>query len=684
MTDESPSDRAPSAARHDPWSLALVTSALALGALQPLSNADTFGHLAQGRTIAALGRPPALDPYSFWSETPQPWVNYEWLSDWLTWEVYALAGPNALVAIATSLVALGGALVVLLAGRLAGRGAAWVTALLVVLAIPASRPRMSARPHLVALVLAGAYLLLVTRPDWARRGMRAAAPTLAALFALHVLWVNLHGSHLLGAGIVLCAAITGLGERAGRGPRLAACALVALASCISPYGERIVLDALLHVFDPRYRHAITEWHSIFELGDRWTIAHTCTLLAAALVALATAVRGGPARAALGVVAVALGLLTLRSGRFALEMLVIGAPLVGVELALHARTAPLVERALAPATRALTALGALTLACTLAVLTTSDFPIGAGVDARTLPDDASTFIEERLPGARVLGSMPSSWYVLFRAPSARVLVDGRLPFYGPEHAAIAEAAMDTEGRLLPVVRRYGVTAVLVQHTAPPDAAALRTLAGSPRFVRAWVDGAFAVYVRADAPLAAGLDPARFDALPSAYEPAAILGAPDDAIDGIRQDLAHLADTPGGAAFAAFVRAMLRVRPLARDGGWAGYRAPGSPDERAALALARHELDGTLRWTGPLPVLLAQRLLLAISACELEAADGALPLAREGAESRETLFGAAELALRRGDERFVRDFVARASAMPEARDDAWLAALATELDAHLRCP
>lgn len=660
----------------------LAGAALALATLQPLSNQDTFGHLAQGRTIAALGGPPALDPYSFWRETPQPWVNYEWLSDWLTWDAFALGGPDAVILLSALLVAVGGALVVALGGRLGGRGAAWLTAVLVILAIPASRPRLSARPHLVAMVLAGAYLLLLTRPA-ARSGVRTAAPTLGALFVLHVAWLNLHGSHLLGAGIVLSAALASVLDRPAWPARAAACGVVALASCVSPYGPEIVVDALRHVLDDRYRDAITEWHSMFEIGDRFTIVYTCVGLGASVLALAGAIRGGPERALLGIVGTALGVLALRSGRFSLEMLVLGAPLVAVELASYARTSPWVERL--ASTRALvpTSLVAGAFALGFSWMTTSDLPIGLGVDGHALPDDASAFVEEHLPGARVLGSMPTSWYLLFRAPSARVLVDGRMPFYGPEHVAIVEAAMDTDGALLRVVRRYGVDTVMVQHTAPPDAAAGRGASSSPLFVRAWIDGMFAVYVLRTAPHAAEIDPTRFDALPGTYEPSAILGAPPERLDAIREDVAHLAPTEGGQAFAHFVRAMLRVRPLARDHGWAGYRAPASDTERDALALARRELDGTIRWTGPVPVLLAQRTLLALAACDLEAASRALDEAREDEESRETLFGAAELALRRGDEGAVRSFLRQAAAMPGADGDTWIAALGAELDEHLRC-
>ena len=68
---------------------------LALAGLFPINNPDAFGHLAQGRQIEQLGHVPARDTFSFWQPQPALWHNYEWLSDWLTYRVYAFGGPDA-------------------------------------------------------------------------------------------------------------------------------------------------------------------------------------------------------------------------------------------------------------------------------------------------------------------------------------------------------------------------------------------------------------------------------------------------------------------------------------------------------------------------------------------------------------------------------------------------------------
>src|SRR6185436_3280249 len=99
------------------------------------------------------------------------------------------------------------------------------------------------------LYLVGFTRLLDPAPEadkWARRW-------LVALPIAHVAWVNLHGSHLFGLAMALIAFVTTFATvKLRRRTGILLLALVA-ASCVSPYGPRIVGDAIEHVFDPSYR-----------------------------------------------------------------------------------------------------------------------------------------------------------------------------------------------------------------------------------------------------------------------------------------------------------------------------------------------------------------------------------------------------------------------------------------------
>lgn len=658
---------------------AFAALALALAAVQPISNPDTFGHLAQGRAIVENGGPPRLDPFSFWRAQPQPWVNYEWLSDAVSWLVHRALGWNGLLALALLMVAGAGAALVLLAARRSGPRAAWLASLLLVAAVPAVRLRLSARPHLIALPFAVLYLAVLTSEEAfadRRRGTRA----MIFLALAQVLWANLHGSQLLGLAIAGASAIAALPDRERARQLGLTTLLCAIASGISPWGPEMALDAVKHVFDPAYREVVAEWQPLTELGWTWTTGYALLTGAGIALVAPTAFRAGlAARTWLGV-SVLLSIAAFRSQRFVEEMLLLSAPLVAVAIAERLKT-PL-ERA-GPAVIGASMLAAAGVAVLGYAQVDSEIPFGTGADLRFVPGEAGEHVARELGEVRTFGSMPTEWYLMFAAPDARVLVDGRVPFYGPEHVRAMTRALGVPGALEPVLQRYPIEALIVQHSATDEAASAEALAADPRFVRSWIDGDYAVYVTPALARRQRLDPARFDALPGGYVPAAILAAPDARVPAIREDLGHLGDGPQARAFAAFVRAMLRLRPLAREGGWAGYRPPSDEAERAAVALAHRELRHVQRRLPRVPVLAAQAALVAALDCDLAEARARLDDARSGRESRETIFGAAEIHLRAGHRAAAERFLENARRMPGGATDAWVAALAEELAAGVRC-
>jgi hypothetical protein len=86
----------------------------------------------------------------------------------------------------------------------------------------------------------------------------------------------------------------------------------------------------------------------------------------------------------------------------------------------------------------------------------------------------------------------------------------------------------------------------------------------------------------------------------------------------------------------------------------------------------------------PIVHAYHALVCAALCDLDGAERALREARWEGDSRETLLGAQELALRRGDRDEVAQFLARAEQMPGAVDDPWLHALRDGLRTPPHCP
>ncbi|MGB8223565.1 MAG: hypothetical protein WCF10_13350, partial [Polyangiales bacterium] len=225
------------------WSACICAAAFFLFGAFPFYNIDAYGHLAQGRQIAELGRIPTLDLFSFWKATPQPWSNYEWGYDLGTWLIYDRFGPNALIAIKCLLLAALGYLLVVLGRRLAQGAslAAPLAATVLILFAPLARLRFTVRPQIVGLVLPAVLLVGISTLYSARASARAKLPIIAALGLMQVLWVNLHGSHLL--GLLITVLFLGFSIRtAAFAPMLGLLGVQLAATACTPFGLDIATD----------------------------------------------------------------------------------------------------------------------------------------------------------------------------------------------------------------------------------------------------------------------------------------------------------------------------------------------------------------------------------------------------------------------------------------------------------
>lgn len=154
-------------------------------------DADVDWHVATGQWIIEHNRVPETDPFSF-SMAGAPWVPHEWLADVLYAVAFEAAGYAGLAAVVMSaLIALHLVIFLHLRKRI---GPIAILIVLVLLDLALGR-FMLARPHvLVWPVVALWTALLIDSRDSNR------APPLW-LAGLMLLWVNLHGSFLLGFGI---------------------------------------------------------------------------------------------------------------------------------------------------------------------------------------------------------------------------------------------------------------------------------------------------------------------------------------------------------------------------------------------------------------------------------------------------------------------------------------------------
>jgi hypothetical protein len=220
-----------------------------------LNDPDTYSHIAVGRWIIAHGAVPTTDPFSF-SMQGAPWIAFEWLSEVIYAATFALAGWAGVVALAAAAAALA---VGLLTRFLLRELAPTPALLMVVAAIVLLAPHMLARPHMLTLPVMMAWAAALVH------GMDRRAPPPYWALPLLVLWANLHGSVVLGLGLIGPAALEALlNEKRSEWPRvilrwLPFSALALVACCLTPYGPEPLLMPLTTLSAGHALGWIGEW-----------------------------------------------------------------------------------------------------------------------------------------------------------------------------------------------------------------------------------------------------------------------------------------------------------------------------------------------------------------------------------------------------------------------------------------
>jgi hypothetical protein len=376
----------------------------------------------------------------------------------------------------------------------------------------------------------------------------------------------------------------------------------------------------------------------------------------------------------------LALAAFRSIRFVAEYLLLSAPAIAIGSSLALRSlswrkfiggavpaGALIAAAAAWASPRLPPLGGL----------------GHGASSAELPGASGEWLAKHAVAPRVFAAIDDSWYLMFAVPQARFLIDGRIPFYGPEHVERVRRGFDSEAALSGLLQGHRVDTVLVRHAFAPQRVLFRHMYGRPGWVLVCIEDRYSLFVREDALLARDQPPRALDLRPG-YEPEWLLDADAARARTIRAELAQLPQHENTRGYVAWVRALLELKPLLRPGRSNGLLPTTSAAEHAALERAQRWLARASRGADGVPVVHAYEGLVAAALCRLDVAERSLELARREGESRETLLGGQELALRRGRLPDVQAFLQRAAAMPGADGDPWLAALRAALRSPPRCP
>ncbi len=168
---------------------------------------DVWWHIKNGQNILATHQWPTNDPYSF-TVAGIPWLCYEWLGDVFLGTTARLGGLQGLDGV---LFVLGSAIMVALyaytALRCGNSKAGFVAATALYLL---ATPSFSLRPQMLGYLFIILTLIVL---EYFRKGKQRSLFLLPPLF---LIWINTHGSWVIGLGVILIFLASGLVEfRAG-------------------------------------------------------------------------------------------------------------------------------------------------------------------------------------------------------------------------------------------------------------------------------------------------------------------------------------------------------------------------------------------------------------------------------------------------------------------------------------
>lgn len=175
-----------------------LAAALLLLALRPLLTPippnDFWWHLATGRIIAESGAIPTADSFSF-TRAGMPFYNQGWLAQLAMYWLYRLGGPELIILLQALVIVLAYGLLLRLCVQRSGRLRLSVGMLLLI-TLPLSFNNWVVRPQTYALPLFAVFLSVLSEY---RLGYRRRLWLLPPLMAL---WVNIHGTFVLGLALI--------------------------------------------------------------------------------------------------------------------------------------------------------------------------------------------------------------------------------------------------------------------------------------------------------------------------------------------------------------------------------------------------------------------------------------------------------------------------------------------------
>jgi hypothetical protein len=382
-----------------------VLLALSLAAFTRADN-DLWGHVRFGLDALERRDLPVVDPYSFTQD--RAWINHEWLSEIVLAVGYASAGPAGLALVKGALVVL---TFVVVWSSLRGLAFEARLPLMLLLLLGSLHSTVTARPQLWTLLGVALLCRWLTGPD---RGLWLRLPL------LFLVWANLHGGWIVGAGILgTWAAVQSVLRPSRAGHWAAVLAFSLAATLVNPYGV-VLWTFLIDTVEPGGRE-IAEWQPLSATPPiNWIPWSAAALLSALLLR-----RHHPNRWATVAVLFALALGALRVMRlgslFVVAALVLLAPIARREWPQRALRVTSGQARVLLGAAAVWLVAALGGAVSVGRTVLTCLP----VPEAWLPDRAARQHLQAMPPGRLV--VPFDWgeYAIWHlGPTLRVSIDGR--------------------------------------------------------------------------------------------------------------------------------------------------------------------------------------------------------------------------------------------------------------------
>ncbi len=240
-----------------PASLAGLVFAIVAITTSRLLMLDTYASLSAGRLISQHGLP--RTETMTWAAFGKPWVDQQWLGQWLYYQAYRVGGYPAVGALSALCIALAFAM---LAAFMQKRGISPVRTLIwTVIAFGVCEINTLVRTQSFAYPLFVLTLIVILDDDRERRFGRR----MLLLPIVFLLWANLHGSVMLAAPIAIAYCLWAAAHNRGAAMRRTMVAYLMLALCLplaivtTPYGLSIVDYYRSVLGNPVLTSRVSEW-----------------------------------------------------------------------------------------------------------------------------------------------------------------------------------------------------------------------------------------------------------------------------------------------------------------------------------------------------------------------------------------------------------------------------------------